>query len=222
MFTLTGCIQEYKVTEKQNDATAEYMAGLLLKYDEDYEQDLPSQNEIMEDEVALEEVDTTGLSTTLSPTKDTATNAEGKEEDAKKDYTLTEVIGAENFEIEYTGYKVAESYPEDAQSAYFSITPRDENHLIVASFLVKNKSNKEKKLNLSKAKIQYQLDINVGTVYKPSLTLLENDLQYIDIKIPGGKAEPVLLIFEVSKGTDMSDINLMVSNDNKTEIVKIK
>jgi hypothetical protein len=222
MFTLTGCIQEYKVTEQQNDATAEYMAGLLLKYDEDYEQDLPSQDEIIEEEAAQVEVDTMSPTPTVSSTKDTTTNAEGKAEDAKKDYTLTEVIGAENFEIEYTGYKVTESYPEDAQSAYFSLTSREGNHLIVASFLVKNKTDKEKKLNLSKAKIQYQLDVNVGTVYKPSLTLLENDLQYIDIKIAGGKAEPVLLIFEISKDTDISDINLMVSNDNKTEIIKIK
>ncbi|MDF2611737.1 MAG: hypothetical protein K0R92_3211 [Lachnospiraceae bacterium] len=222
MFILTGCIQEYKVTEQQSNATAEYMAGLLLKYDENYMQGLISEEEVLQEEASMGEADAINPTPTLSPTEGATVSTEGKVADSEKDYTLTEVIGEKNFEIEYTGYKVTESYPEDTDSAYFSLTPREGNQLIVASFIVKNKSDKEKTLNLSKAKILYQLDVNAGTIYKPSLTLLENDLQYIDITIPEGEAEPVLLIFEVPEGTDMSDINLIVSNDKKTDIIKIK
>jgi len=93
---------------------------------------------------------------------------------------------------------------------------------LVASFLAKNISDKEKTLNLSNSKVLYQLDINVGTVYKPLLTLLENDLQYIDITIGAGKNKTVLLVFEVSKDIDISNINLIASKDDRTEIIEFK
>jgi hypothetical protein len=62
----------------------------------------------------------------------------------------------------------------------------------------------------------------VGTVYKPLLTLLENDLQYIDITIEAGKTETVLLVFEVSKDVEISEINLIALKDERTEIIEIK
>ena len=221
VFTLTGCIQEYNVTDQQSDATSEYMAGLLLNYDKEYEQDLISKNRILSEEITSKVDDTTSPSPTLSPNIDT-NNTDDQGAANQENYTLTEVIGEKNFEIEYTGYIVTETYPEDSQSAYFSLSAYEENQLLVASFLIKNKSKKEKTLNLSKAEILYQLDVNVGSVYKPLLTLLENDLQYIDVTIAGEKSETVLLIFEVSKKVEMSDINLLITKDGKSEIIEIK
>jgi hypothetical protein len=221
MFTLTGCIQKYGATEELGDATAEYMAGLLLKYDENYKQDLSPKGMIATETEKLEK--TTDVPTpTISPIKDSATSTESETDETQKEYTLTEVIGEKNFDIEYTDYEVADTYPEDTDSTYFSLTPREGNQLIVVSFIVKNKTDKEKTLNLSKLKILYQLEVNKGTVYKPSLTLLENDLQYIDIKVASGKSEPVLLIFEASKENDMSNIKLLISKDDKSEIIEIK
>jgi len=221
VFTLTGCIQEYSITDQQSDATSEYMAGLLLNYDEEYEQDLISKNQILAEETAKEKEDAASPSPTISP-KITSNSTEDQGAANQENYTLTEVIGEKNFEIEYTGYIVTATYPEDSESAYFSLSAYGGNQLLVASFNVKNKSKKEKTLNLSKAEILYQLDINVGSVYKPSLTLLENDLQYIDVTIAGEKSETVLLIFEVSKKAEMSDINLLITKDGKSEIIEIK
>jgi hypothetical protein len=221
VFTLTGCIQEYNVTDQQSDAASEYMASLLLKYDERYEQDLISKDRILADEIANEIEDANSPSPTLSPKSDT-NNTEDQGAANQENYTLTEVIGEKNFEIEYTGYIVTETYPENSESAYFSLSAYEGNQLLVTSFVVKNKSKKEKTLNLSKAEILYQLNINVGAVYKPSLTLLENDLQYIDVAIAGEKSETVLLIFEVSKKVEMSNINLLITKDGKSEIIEIK
>ena len=221
MFSLTGCIQEYNVSEQQNDAAAEYMAGLLLKYDEDYEQGLTPMNEIPVENTTTD-MGTDTPTPTIAPEDDSTINSDGKEVVTQKEYTLTEVIGEKDFDIQFKGYQITETYPEDIESTYFSLTPREGNQLLVTSFSVLNNTDSEKTLNLSKAKIIYQLDINVGTVYKPSLTLLENDLQYIDMAIKGGKTKTVLLIFEVSKDKDITEINLIISKDNKSEIIEVK
>lgn len=222
-FSLTGCIQEYSVSEEKSDAYADYMAGLLLKYDSDYEKSLIPEEELNGDtqdegnvaenvtsDASEETTDTSGESSTQSDTVN------------DKKASLTEVVGQEGLEVEYTGYKLADTYPEDADAAGFTLTPRPGFQLLVTKFTIKNTSGKKKELNLIDTDITYQLDINVGTVYKPLLTLLQNDLQYIDISIGKGKSEDVLLVFEISKDTDMSNVNLIVSSGDKSNILEIK
>jgi hypothetical protein len=217
-------MQQYSIPEEKADSIAEYMAALILKYDDNYTQDLIPQ-EVNDHLDELEEGNSSDKDFPIATITPSQSNQQSNNEEInnQEEYTLSEVFGNKNFEIQYLNYKVAETYPDDTENAYFYVEPRNENyHLIVASFQVKNISKKEKSLNLSKEKIQYKLDVNVGTIYKPLLTLLENDLQYLDITLAAGKTSKVLLIYEVSKETDMSDINLIISNNNKTEIIEMK
>lgn len=229
MLSLTGCIHEYQLSEEATDVVAEFMAGTLLEHDENYETKLLDQKELegakAEDK---EEADSSGEENSKDESsQESATDVKEPEDnedisEPERDYTITEVIGAKGFNITYNSYKLCNVYPEDETNAYFSLTPLEGNQLFVASFTVENTSKKEKRLDLRKSKVDYQLDINVGTIYKPLLTLLENNLKYIDMSIGGGKKEEVLLIFEVSKDTQMEDINLIISNGGKTEIIDIK
>ncbi|MBH1940293.1 hypothetical protein I5677_05200 [Mobilitalea sibirica] len=226
VLSLTGCIKKYQLSEQGSEVAAEYMAGLILKQDEDYKSSLPSYNEL--EKLKEEEVDTKeeeNVSPTPTPVLEDSnvSDQNTNEKDSVADtYTLAEVTGLTDVDIKYIGYKLSEYYPEDLTNAYFSLTPREGNQLLVVSFLIENKSQDLKRIDLSKSKITYQLDINVGSIFKPLLTLLENDLQYLDISMKAGAKEEVLLIYEVSKDIDMTDINLIASKDNKTEIIKIK
>ncbi len=219
MFSLTGCIKEYSYTEEQSDSAAEYMAGKLLEQDKYYHEALlPIEEASVEPTVA---VTPTGApiqkaDTNLSSTDGTVTS------EPKKDYTLSEVIGADDFDLQYEGYDITDGYPEETTDSYFTVTPRQGNQLAVVTFRLKNVTSKKKTLNLTKADIQFQLDINVGTVYEPSLSLIENDLQYIDISLKGKEEKQVLLIFEIKKEKEISDINLMVSQGEKSAIIVLK
>lgn len=215
MVTLTGCMPKYEYTDDQTDAAAEYMAGLILKYDNDYHSALMS----MDDIVAI-----------ATPTPGTAQNAvDGQAEVTvsptvvpEPNYTLSEVIDEKGFDLTYTGYDVLDSYPEDVAEAYFSISAREGNQLIVLTFQLKNKLDKKNNLNLTKADISYQLDVNVGTIYEPPFALLENNLKLIDITLKAKEEKTVVLIFEVKKDVEMKNINLMVTRDERSEIIEIK
>lgn len=217
-------MKDYPLTDTQTDIVAEYMASRLLENDKKFSPSLISYQEVLKYEE---------LSSVEEPEPSVAPDVENNNVDSNDDspidtavdikYTLSEVIGNQSFDIQYTGYKLVDTYPEGETNAVFSIDPRMGYQLLVASFTIENTSKENVGFDLLNAKIQYQLDINVGTVYKPQLTLLENDLQYINIKSikPGDKIKAVL-IFEVTKDIDMSNINLIVSRGNRTEIIKVK
>lgn len=221
--TLTGCIQKYEYSEEQTNAAAEYIAGLMLSYD-DYNTLISVEEIVKRQEAEAAEAVTptpSGSQDTNSNQGDTTANPSSPTGVAK-DYTLTEVIGEKGFDIQYESYVIVDSYPEDVTDAYFSITPREGNQLVVLSFLLKNKLNKENNLNLTQADILYQLDVNVGTIYEPPFALLENNLKLIDMSLKAEEEKPVVLIFEVKRDIVMTDINLMVTRDNKSEIIEIK
>lgn len=220
--TLTGCIQKFEYSEEQTDAAAEYIAGLMLKNDKEYDADLISMEAIIEKQEAE-------ATTTPTPTPVISPDSSSEQGQTptttvtpEKDYTLTEVIGEKGFEINYNDYILTESYPEDATDTYFSITPRNGFQLMVLNFSLKNTLDKDNDLNLTKADIVYQLDVNVGTIYDPPFALLENNLKLINLKLKAGEEKPVVLIFEIKKDTEITDVNLMVTRDNRSEIIVIK
>ncbi|HKL80585.1 MAG TPA: hypothetical protein VJ888_09160, partial [Mobilitalea sp.] len=222
ILSLTGCIHEYQLSDENTEVAAEYMAGLLLEYDENYQSSLIKQEELEENTMGLsvEEGNSAVPTPTSTPTP-VPTNEEGGSQAAGDEntlidgeFTIAEVIGATNFDIQYDNYKLYNSYPEDATSTYFSLTPNEGKQLLVATFLIGNTTDKKRKIDLNKSKIVYQLDINVGSIYKPSLALLENDLQFIVMTVEPKKKETALLIFEVPKDVEMKNINLIISKDS--------
>ncbi|NLO09575.1 MAG: DUF4352 domain-containing protein [Clostridiales bacterium] len=224
--SLSGCMKEYPLNEAQTDIVAEYMASRLLENDKKFTPSLISYQEASEIDDIIHN-DETMPDPTEIPVETEDNKADSSEvypSDSTSDiqYTLSEVIGESNFDIQYTGYQLTGTYPEDESNLVFSLDPRAGYQLLVVDFTIENISDSDKTIDLSKASIQYQLDINVGTIYKPQLALLENNLQYIKLNVRSGDKIPAVLIFEVTKDIDMSDINLIVSRDARTEIVEIK
>lgn len=215
-------MKEYPLTETQTDIVAEYMAGRLLEEDKKYSPSLISYQEIIDDE-EIPPVNESEPEPTMIPE-----TTEDNEEDTSSavvpgdiQYTLSEVIGDQSFDIQYTGYKLAETYPEDESNLVFSVDPRVGYQLLVTNFIIENITDIDRAIDLSKIQIQYQLDINVGTIYKPQFALLENNMQYINLNVKAGAKIPAVLIFEVTKDIEMKDINLIVSRDTRTEIIEI-
>lgn len=222
---LTGCMKKYPLSETQTDIVAEYMASRLLEKDKAYSPTLLDYQETTGiDEVILEEElgrdsESTEKSNTIKDNEDDSSPADSS---ADHQHTLSEVIGEPSFYIQYESYQLTNTYPEDETNLVFSLDPREGQQLLVINFIIENITDGDKIIDLSKTKIQYQLDINGETTYKPQLALLENNLQYIKLSVDAGAKIPAVLIFEVAMDIDISDINLKVSNDEKAKIVEIK
>jgi hypothetical protein len=219
MFLLTGCVQKYDYSEAQSDEAAEYIAGVLLKNDKDYTQELMPLDELTGDNSADSNDPATIPTKAPNYTKD---NASTSATEAKKECTLSEVLGKENLNLQYSGYKIMDTYPEVKSPENFSITPDKGNQLMLISFELTNTSKKDMTVDLTEAKLTYQLNVNNGTIYEPSFTVLENDLKYLKTSLKGGKGKQVLLVVEVRKEPEIQNINLTVSSVDKTNIIKMK
>lgn len=219
--SFTGCMKEYPLSGVQTDIVAEYMASRLLEKDKDYSSTLIFcfDTEDVEETLPIEESDSEPIDTADDINEDEPTQVDPS---ADTRYTLSEVVGDSNFEIEFKSYKLVNTYPEDESRLVFSLDPREGYLLLVVDFTIENVSDQVENIDLSKSRIQYQLDINGGTIYKPQFALLENNLKYIKLDINEGATIPAVLIFEVNREIDMSDISLSVEHDGRSKTIEIK
>jgi hypothetical protein len=220
--TLTGCMKGYPLSEVQSDIVAEYMANRLLEKDKAFLPSLLSYQGTIDIDDIIPKIEPNKESTVAPQLSNGDEDDTSLKEDENIVYTLSEVIGESSFDIKYTSYQFADTYPDDESNLVFSVDPRVGYQLLVTNFIIENITDSDKIIDLTSSKIQYQLDINVGTMYKPQLALLENNLQYINLNVKAGSKIPAVLIFEVTKDINMSNINLIVSRDTRTEIIKIK
>lgn len=241
---LTGCAQLVDLTEKESDVLAEYMAGTVLRHVDDYEEALIYPEETSEDkEVSV----TPGSAEIASDTDSKPDNAdvlanvtalaeEGSQSpvntavtqnlSVKSQYgtivsiaSLFKDIFKDTFTITYQNYKTYDSYPDE--NDLFTIESAEGKQLIAFTFNVKNITKKNQKLDLMKYNIFYQLTDNNGSVYYPMMTLLNNDIQYINIGMKEGKAAKAVILFELPKNIDLSHLLLTLTYEDKTTFIDI-
>ncbi len=241
VLSLTGCVQKYTATDQQTNAVAEYMAGLLLKSDKDYDQELVSEDEIKDNSsntdsitqtpvpTEPQNITTPGISETAVNTNNSVSNnnepsgnINESSDKAKESCTLNQLIDQDNFDINYKSYKLVDTYPENADDAMFLLTHSEGCKMLVVSFSIKNQSDKKQTLKLLDENISYQLDVNSGTRYSPLPSVLENDLGYNDLKFDGGKTGKGLLIFEVPDTTKITKMNLIATKGSKSATIEMK
>jgi hypothetical protein len=228
---LTGCAQLIDMNEQESDVLAEYMAGTMLRYDKNYEEALiyPEQTtETTKTADTIEPAETTGNSiaknNTADQTLDQTTDKTETADMARKvnavslDNIFKKAL-MNNFSIALKGPEFFESYIDD--NNLFSIEPSKGNKILAVSFNVKNITKVNKKLNLKDYDIMYELTDTKGTVYKPMLTLLDNDIQYINLVIASGKTQKAVIIFDVPKDFNLKDKKLMLSYKDKTTIIDL-
>lgn len=103
MLVLTGCASSISLTDNESDLVAEYIAGLMFKYDKNYEETLILPEEETEEVVVSVSPTPTPVSTNDS-NKGAASQNENKDGNVQANADFTEVIGVKDLEIEYGGY----------------------------------------------------------------------------------------------------------------------
>lgn len=223
---LTGCAQLTNLNDKESDELAEYMAGTVLRYTKNYDEaliypakndetTLPSNNtDITNINSASNEENTSNNSqtTTTTPSTDSKNSSVSMEE-------LFENVGNNKYTVSYVGYENFTSYPNDNE--YFIIEPAQGNKLMVFSFSIKNNNKDSINVNLVNKKIHYSLNNAEGKSYRPAVSLLANDIQYLKDNIKGNHTIKAVLVFEVSKNIKVDDLSLVIKYSGKSSVISI-
>lgn len=142
------------------------------------------------------------------------TNSASNETDTKE-LSINDVFNYKNFHIKYSNYKVLDSYQSKINGSYFNLEPTAGDRLLVANFIIKNISKRSQNFNLIGKDIQYILS-DSSKEFLPMLTLLNEDLQYIDVTINPGKTYNAVIVYEVPKNIDKAKLSLSVLKNSKT------
>lgn len=208
---LCGCLEATPLTDEEMDVVAEYAASLLLKYDTNYETPLYYAEERLEmltptptptpspmptetpvptpvGEGTSQGGSVTETEPTATPTPIPAFN------EAATTVQITELFGEEDIVVSCEGYQLMKSVQS---TDYFSLMAKEGRQYAVVGFLLENTSETDKVFNASAKGMEYSIDVNTGTVSRVSLSMLENDLQYMEIAVPAKGTAKAVLVFEI-------------------------
>ena len=224
---LSGCIKnDIKMTDEQIDRAAEYAAGILLKYDKNYESTLSDENEALktttnpeqeENYMDLETIkpennNQAGVNTSNEPNK----TIQSETMDVK---TISELINIKECKVNFLKMQLMDNYQQN--NALYLKADKGKK-LAVLEFDIKNNSTSDKKVNLLKKKISYTLQTEGGGEYQPDLSILGNDLQFYNEKIQKGKSKKAVLVFSIPEKESKKIVKLQVVSGKQKAEVEVK
>lgn len=237
---LTACdVGNTGLSEGELKQVAEYAAKLVLKHTRNYEPTLQEELEVKENPgVIKENFDVAGKESASSSdiasssTDNKAASAENKDDNEEDNSsvinetngeddtaaTLNDVYGTDGFEVVYGGAGEYSRYPKN--EGYFSLVAADGMKLYVVEFSIRNKTSKSKKFS-QRDGVVYNLTFDGETYYKPNLTLLENDMQSLNISIRGNKSSKGVVVFNVPKNKDKNKAKLKVEKGSKSYTLNV-
>lgn len=217
---LMGCSKPIALTEEQEGIVVELMAKELIESQEGYTQALiePTTAPEPTKEASHDATATTAPTQTATPTVVPTKGSSNSNMNQYANADFAQVMGMSNIDVEYIGYERVKSLSDNT----INFEASEGKELLIVKFNVKNTSKKELRFNLTDLDIVYQLDINNEDKFKPLITLMENDLRFIDLKIKANETRETVVIFAVDRGLKIDKANLIISRDDKTAIIKVK
>ena len=186
---VTGCGSAIPdLTEKETQIVAEYAADLLLKYDKNYEVKVVDTTAYhKEEERKAEEVrkaaEAAAKEAEAAKKAEEAAKAEnsGSDERTEEQKTVTsieEFYQMQGFRIQYSGFDVYESYPEqpDGEDLFFALGATDGRKLLVMFFDVTNVSGQELEFNMVDIAPKFKVSVNGASEQSTLFTLLPDEL----------------------------------------------
>lgn len=233
------------LSESELNQVAEYAAKMVLKHTRNYKPTLQEELEIKENPNVVKEDfskadEDTNVDNNEKNNSNTSSSIENNadinndknssgdnsstsainetDENSDTAATLNDVYKSDGFEVVYGGAGEYSRYPKN--EGYFSLVAADNMKLYVVEFSIRNKTDKKKKFSQNDG-VTYNLTFDGSNYIKPSLTLLENDMQTIEVAIAGGKSSKGVIVFNVPKAADRNKAKLKVSNGNKSYTLNV-
>lgn len=131
---------------------------------------------------------------------------------------ISECYGEESFEINYRNYEVCDTYKSVYE--YFSISAPDGIKLLILNFDIKNISGETKHFNFSEHKVEFSLLCDDDTELQPRISLLANDLQFLDQDIASGESADAVLLFYIDRIYQSIELQVFGTDQNEQSNTK--
>lgn len=231
-----GLIESTGLNDEEEELVAEYAAGVLMRYsanrrgglgdltptptpipwvdpEEVEPTETPVENDGDEEEIPMEEVE---------DFTDFSESSAGSGLDGS---SLASAIGIEGFDIEYTGYEIAEVYPPaTGDDLSFSMQSTPGRKLLVVHLNVINNDTQDKVCDVLSCNVKFRVLINETERVNEQMTILLNDLKSYNETIPGGGTADTVLVFEIEddKAENINNLSLVSVTSSGESVFSLK
>lgn len=238
---MTGCGNAIPdMTDEQLQTVGEYTAMLLLSHDVNYKsrlvdvESLPtaesldsSGDETLATPTPIPEETPAPENVGMDPTEDTpiVDLTDGQNGGVQETLSLEEILDLPGqLVLSYTGYEIADSYPQDASEAeYFTVDAENGKQLLVLHFNLQNPGEGTENVYIKGQSLVIKVSVN-GITSNSLATLLENDLAYYQGSVnPGESRETVILVeYDAQALRDVASVEINVKNGEKNTTIRLE
>lgn len=210
MLVLSGCGSAIpEMTKEESNMVSEYAAELLLKYDKNYVSRVVDTTEYHKElERIAEEERKAAEAAAAEQARQEAEAAAALEEANSSNVSQAEVQIASSIEefyqiqgvsIQYGGYGVYDSYPEQAEGEdlFFSLDATAGNRFLVLFFDVTNVSGADMEFNMIDLSPKFRVSVNGSANKVPMLCSLPEELLTYKGGIGAGETIRTVVITEI-------------------------
>lgn len=207
ILSLTGCKNAIpEMSEENMDLVTEYAAGLLLKYDANYQPMLLDDEKIAAEEEArqkvLEEAERRAALETEKAAKkekeqserENGGSGEGQEEVPAGPVNIAQFLELEQVSVSCNGIEFKDTYPDSGDDLFFALNASPGCRLAIVHLTLTNTGGSDANIDIFNKEPRFKLSVNGGEYHNTMTTLLENDFSvYAGTLAPGQTVDTVLV-----------------------------
>ena len=217
--SLNGCANQIpEMSDDEQAAVCEYAAGLLLKYDKYYSDNILSEEDILNETATLEaaaelkqqiEAEKEAREAAEISANQAADNSDGTGSGSiaeTKYQDIDEFLGLDGLDIEYAGYEVYDRYPDSVSVNDWQgvCNAGQGNKLVVFQFDLINNSGEDYYLDMASMDVRFTFKINEIISKAALTTLLSDDLLMYRGVIPYENSVRAVIVIEMSENDALS------------------
>lgn len=223
-----------EMTEQESAMVTQYAANLLLSYSGAYQSRLVDTSQGPETDEAVENAPAPVQQENPSNEEPAETEkpqgVEGSDALAGDDtpqevqLTIAQVLGMESVSVEYTGYRLCDSYPEESatpEDMFFAMSAAQDSKLLVLDLSVTNTGTDVVQCNTLNIPAKYKVVLNGEHTQNALITMLADDFSAIDMQVQAGETVHAVIITEISqeRADALQSVGLEVKLDEKRTVI---
>ena len=234
-FSVTGCGNAIpEMSAEDMDMVTEYAAGLLLKYNSNYEPRLLNdqqleeeqkiQAQIAEDAARLAAREAEKEAAKAREASDTSSDAQDGASIGSPEYTdVADFLGMEGFSVSYNGVEYTQKYPQDGE-VFFSITATTNCDLAVIRLFLVNETDEDRDVNLMEMEPKFKASFNDGSYHRALSTILDDDFSNYTGTVPARGSVPLVVIVDLPKdeAVNINTLSLYVKSGDLNAQIRLQ
>lgn len=233
ILSLTGCKNAIpEMSEDDMGLVTEYAAGLLLKYDANYQPMLLDDEKLAAEEEArqkvLEEAERRAALEAQKAEKKAkeqserengeSDSSEGGEEIPAGPVNIAQFLEMEQVSVSCNGIEFKDTYPDSGEELFFALNASPGCKLAIVHLSLTNTGGSDANIDIFNKEPRFKVSVNGGEYHNTMTTLLENDFSVYAGTIAPGQTLDTVLIADIKEEecAGASEVSLSIRYNGET------